>query len=77
VLRLLTLLLRRPGLLRVVLAARQAGARQTGSRPAAAAARLARLSAVGLALAVTGAGLAPAGLRLVPAWASRAAASRA
>jgi hypothetical protein len=58
-------LLRRPWLLCVELAARQAGARQTGSRLAAVAARLARLSAV--ALAVTRARLAPAGLGLVPA----------
>ena len=64
---LLTLLLRRPGLLCVVLAARQGGARQGGSRPVAVAARLARLSAAALALAVTRACLAPAGLRLVPA----------
>ncbi len=76
VLWLLTLLLRRPGLLCVVLAARQGGARQGGSRPVAVAARLARLSAAALALAVTRACLAPAGLRLVPAVASRPVASR-
>jgi hypothetical protein len=71
VLRLLTLL-RRPWLLCVELAAGQASARQTRSRPAAVAARLARLPAVGLAraLAVTRARLAPAWLSLVPAVAS-------
>jgi hypothetical protein len=71
VLWLLTLL-RRPRLLCVELAGGQASARQTRSRPAAVAARLARLPAVGLAwaLAVTRARLAPAGLSLVPAVAS-------
>jgi hypothetical protein len=71
VLRLLwTLLLGGPWLLCVVLAARLASARQTGNRPAAVAARLARLSAVGWALAGTRARLAPTGRHRVPAVAS-------
>jgi hypothetical protein len=70
VLRLLTLLLRGPGLLCVVLAARQASGRQAGRRPAPVAARLAWLAATSRALAVTRADLAPAGLRRVPAVAS-------